>query len=329
MTVLYPVDVLRADCFEACASMRDVPLVIVDPPYGGIVDQEWDRVWTAANYGRLGLLVEGMLAEGGTAYVWGGVGKPGRRPFFEWLSRVEDALPRTRSGKVTLAEGKLHVHNLLTWKKKRAYGKADDYLFTREECAMLVKGPKPATFHKPLLSEKRGYAGYSAKYPAHSEYLRVTNVWTDITEIFRGKIHPCEKPSALADRMIRASSNEGDLVVDPMAGSGSTGVAARRLGRRCTLVEMSDCPMRPLDGAQGPGPGPGEADLEEVRVRWIVTGPDGRLAEVMLDGRDGANRENTRFELTRGFTSLWDLPLGYGVRAWTEDEYADAHPERS
>ena len=64
-----------------------------------------------------------------------------------------------------------------------------------------------------------------------------------MTELFKGKIHRAEKPSRLAEIMIETSSNPGELVLDPMAGSGSTGVAAVRLGRPCLLIVESDCVM--------------------------------------------------------------------------------------
>jgi site-specific DNA-methyltransferase (adenine-specific) len=44
--------------------------------------------------------------------------------------------------------------------------------------------------------------------------------------------HPTQKPEALLDRIIRASSGSGDLVLDPFCGSGTTGVVAARHGRR-------------------------------------------------------------------------------------------------
>lgn len=44
--------------------------------------------------------------------------------------------------------------------------------------------------------------------------------------------HPTQKPLALVERCIRASTNVGDLVVDPFSGSGTTGVATMKLGRR-------------------------------------------------------------------------------------------------
>jgi len=225
------VKVVRGDCFELAGKLRGmVDLIVCDPPYGEILDEPWDHEC----YGRLGKLVEELLVTRGTAYVWGGVGTHKNRPFFKWLSGVEDGTT-------------LRLHNLITWGKKRAYGTAANYLFTREECAMLVKGEKPKTFNVPLLDVLRGYAGYNKNYPAKSEFKRRTNVWTDVTEILRGKIHQAEKPSKLAEIMIRASSGPGDLVVDLFAGSGSTGVAALAVGgRRCVLYEKSDCAMHPL-----------------------------------------------------------------------------------
>src|ERR1700691_2631921 len=51
------------------------------------------------------------------------------------------------------------------------------------------------------------------------------------------KAHPTQKPEALLARVLLAASNVGDLVLDPFFGSGSTGVAARRLGRSFIGVE--------------------------------------------------------------------------------------------
>ena len=44
--------------------------------------------------------------------------------------------------------------------------------------------------------------------------------------------HPTQKPLALMERIIRASSNKGDLVLDPFCGSATTGVAALQNGRQ-------------------------------------------------------------------------------------------------
>ena len=49
--------------------------------------------------------------------------------------------------------------------------------------------------------------------------------------------HPTQKPLALVERCLRASTNSGDLVVDPFAGSGATAVASFRLGRKFLVCE--------------------------------------------------------------------------------------------
>ena len=50
--------------------------------------------------------------------------------------------------------------------------------------------------------------------------------------------HPTQKPLALLDRIVRAASHEGDLVLDPFVGSGTTGVAAVRNGRRFIGIDQ-------------------------------------------------------------------------------------------
>lgn len=55
---------------------------------------------------------------------------------------------------------------------------------------------------------------------------------------FKQQLHPAEKPVGLLRRAIEASSDEGDLVVDPFAGSGATGEAARLSGREALLGDV-------------------------------------------------------------------------------------------
>lgn len=47
-------------------------------------------------------------------------------------------------------------------------------------------------------------------------------------------------PEAVLERILLASSNQGDLVLDPFAGSGTTLAVARKLGRRCVGIELSE-----------------------------------------------------------------------------------------
>lgn len=52
--------------------------------------------------------------------------------------------------------------------------------------------------------------------------------------------HPTQKPLKLLERILLASTNEGDVVLDPFNGSGSTGIAALRLGRKYIGIEVSE-----------------------------------------------------------------------------------------
>jgi site-specific DNA-methyltransferase (adenine-specific) len=51
--------------------------------------------------------------------------------------------------------------------------------------------------------------------------------------------HPTQKPVELLERIVLAASRPGDVVLDPFSGSGTTGIAARRLGRRYIGIELS------------------------------------------------------------------------------------------
>lgn len=52
--------------------------------------------------------------------------------------------------------------------------------------------------------------------------------------------HPTQKPIALLERIIKASSNEGDLVLDPFSGSFTTAYVAKQLGRCCIGIELQE-----------------------------------------------------------------------------------------
>jgi modification methylase len=54
------------------------------------------------------------------------------------------------------------------------------------------------------------------------------------------KAHPTQKPEALLHRVLMASSNPGDLILDPFFGSGTTGAVAKRLGRSFIGIERED-----------------------------------------------------------------------------------------
>jgi site-specific DNA-methyltransferase (adenine-specific) len=71
-----------------------------------------------------------------------------------------------------------------------------------------------------------------------------SNIWTDITVPFwsmpENTDHPTQKPEKLLAKIILASTNPGDLILDPFAGSGTTAVVAKKLGRNFFAIESDE-----------------------------------------------------------------------------------------
>lgn len=68
----------------------------------------------------------------------------------------------------------------------------------------------------------------------------ITDVWNDIDFYKEKRYHPTQKPLQLLERLIRASSNANDIVLDPFGGSGSTLFACNKLNRNCSIIEIDD-----------------------------------------------------------------------------------------
>jgi site-specific DNA-methyltransferase (adenine-specific) len=69
----------------------------------------------------------------------------------------------------------------------------------------------------------------------------LSDVWTDIHRIKHNKYrddHPCQLPIHLLERVILMSTDEGDIVLDPFSGTGTTAIAAKRLGRKYIGFEL-------------------------------------------------------------------------------------------
>ena len=211
-----------------------VDLLLTDPPYFGITDDAWDNQWTdEKHFARWlsGLFLDALpkLTPTGSLVFFGALGKHGAHPLFRIVTALED--------------GGYTFRNWVTWKKRRAYGKSHDYLYTREEILWFSRSAvrTQVTFNKPYTEELRGYDGYDPNYKALSEYKRVANVFADIddpgtiidtiTELFRPQ-RSCQKPPKLMERLVNTHSDKGQLVIDPFSGWGSTGVSAVTLGRR-------------------------------------------------------------------------------------------------
>ncbi|MDI9355663.1 MAG: site-specific DNA-methyltransferase [Chitinophagaceae bacterium] len=80
------------------------------------------------------------------------------------------------------------------------------------------------------------------QYLSEKEGVAVDDIWTDIFSLQAGAnenvYYPTQKPEALLERIIKASSNEGDLVADFFCGSGTTAAVSEKLGRKWITTDL-------------------------------------------------------------------------------------------
>ena len=79
---------------------------------------------------------------------------------------------------------------------------------------------------------------YEQIVQTYNAEMGITDVWDDIDFYSEKRIHPTQKPLPLIERLIKVSSNEGDKVLDPFAGSGSTLIACENNNRCATVIEL-------------------------------------------------------------------------------------------
>jgi site-specific DNA-methyltransferase (adenine-specific) len=92
-----------------------------------------------------------------------------------------------------------------------------------------------------VVQRKPGAVPQYKKYLNSSKGRTVTNCWTDIPQAAGGEAsgYPTQKPLALLERIIAASSDAGGVVLDPFCGSGTTLHAAQKLGRRWIGIDRA------------------------------------------------------------------------------------------
>ncbi len=139
--------------------------------------------------------------------------------------------------------------NLIIWKKKtsavpgmKRFGKHYQVI------AFATKGKTPRVFHR-LRIDPPLPADYKH---ARKNGMFVTDVWDDIRELTSGyfagdealrdadgnRLHKQQTPIQLLLRIILSSTNPGDVILDPFAGSGTTLVVAEQLGRKSIGIEL-------------------------------------------------------------------------------------------
>ncbi|GAA0290102.1 DNA-methyltransferase [Halarchaeum salinum] len=129
------------------------------------------------------------------------------------------------------------LQDMVVWHKPTAIaGMTDRNVVNKKEYVVYLSKNKDHKFNE-------GEAGNSLEDPAVSEDKRLGNLWRN--PVKRGSIgnnvlHKAPYPTSLIERIVRLSSNEGDTILDPFLGSGTTAKSALRLKRKCIGYELNE-----------------------------------------------------------------------------------------
>ncbi|CAN5389747.1 hypothetical protein BH10ACI2_BH10ACI2_07540 [soil metagenome] len=145
------------------------------------------------------------------------------------------------------------LQNRITWEREKGRGAkqnwkntaediwyftvSDDFTFNLDAVKVRRKVLAP---YKENGSPKDWQMGKNGNY----RDTHPSNIWTDISVPFwsmpENTDHPTQKPEKLLAKIILASTNPGDLVIDPFAGSGTTAVVAKKLDRNFVVIESDE-----------------------------------------------------------------------------------------
>ena len=136
--------------------------------------------------------------------------------------------------RLVVAHGSGETKNSYLWKGKEC-PKGRHWAYTKEKMEQLDKEGK-------LQYSSTGMP-YLKQYIHEKKGTLSNDLWMDIDVIHSQSKerlgYPTQKPEALLDRIIKASSNEGDIVLDPFCGCGTTIAVAQKLGRKWIGIDIS------------------------------------------------------------------------------------------
>lgn len=227
------------DALEALSLVPDgsVDLIFADPPYNigkvfaGLKDK-WacDEDYLDWCYKWLQLCID-KLKPNGSFYV---MTSTQFMPYFDLFIRH-----------------KLTILSRLVWAYDSSGVQAKKYFGSMYEPILFcVKDKENYTFNSDeiLVEAKTGsqrkLIDYRKDPPQPYNTKKIPgNVWDFARVRYRMdeyENHPTQKPTALLERIIKASSNEGDVVLDPFSGSFTTGFTAKRLNRKSINIEIQE-----------------------------------------------------------------------------------------
>ncbi len=234
---------INADIYETLKYLPDnfANLIIVDPPYNisknfnGLKFNEMSNKEYEDYLESWFVSLCDKLKDNGTLYMCG-----------DWKCSCQ---------MLNVISKKLTVLNRITWKRDKGRGAKRNWKNNMEDIWFAVKNPKDYYFNVDTVKvRKEVIAPYkdNGKPKDWTEdedgnKFRMThpsNIWTDMVVPFwsmaENTEHPTQKPEKLIERLILASSKEGDVILDPFVGSGTTSVVAKKLNRRYCGIEINE-----------------------------------------------------------------------------------------
>jgi DNA modification methylase len=220
------IDIITGDALHELPKIEtsSVDLVVADPPYNLGKDYgnnhdikgfdeylDFSRTWLTEAHR--------ILKPTGTLYVFMG---------FRFISYLYDILDR---------ELQMFFNSWIVWHYTQGMGKTKGFSPRHDDILMFTKTKKP----KFNLDDVR----VPQKYYRERNNMRGANpgdVW-EFSHVHycngNRQNHPTQKPEGLLERMVLASSSEGDLVVDPFSGSGTALRVCQQLNRRAIGIEIN------------------------------------------------------------------------------------------
>jgi len=238
--------VIKGDALKELKKLPDAlaQTVIADPPYFNVLEDEaWDTQWkTPEAYlawceSWVGESLR-VLRPDGLCFIFGQLGKR-EHTFIHLMSRLTQ---------------QHQFHDLIIWDRAVGYNERRDSFTPQYEMILVLRNGEGTKFNKDAVR-----LPYSAKTIA--DYLRdprykdmkarkahlkqgkyATNILRvpSLKGLHKEKVgHPSQKPLRLINKLVACSTDDGDVVLDPFLGSGTTAIAAETQGRRWIGIERS------------------------------------------------------------------------------------------
>ena len=222
---------VHADCRDILPLLSDksIELVLTDPPYGTNLDK-YDLPIGSEVWSEVRRLAGKLVMVMGYASVLFDVAK-----HFSDLKLI-GYIVWYKPNEPVVSPGLTRTHqDIAIWGRSITQLRAD-------------KVREPYRYSTDL--EKFFGAGSSDSFgqrlvgPKSLNGRRCTDLW-EINVPYHGfnahlRLHPHQKPNELVNRLILLGSDAGDIVLDPFLGSGTTAMAAKKLGRKCIGIEISE-----------------------------------------------------------------------------------------